>query len=786
MDVTCGKCRTEYEFDESLISEAGTTVKCTSCGHLFRIFRPGTPDSSRLSSWMLRQPDGSVYTFERLATLQRWIAEGKASREDSVSRTGERWKPLGDISELAPFFEAADAARLDDAEEDWPDDGPTIQRAPGTRPGELVAKKATMTGYGPPKAPPPARRQPGRSAEPVDPLAATSPSGRAATPIVGRQEPDLAGVPEPAAAEGWEQGELLGDGGAPSWTGRASSGPSAPVGDEPAWTEGRISRTSSLDLDREDLEQKRRPPVGVLVSVGLVVVVLLVFGGIWLLKPDLLQRLAGQIVTSSESGDTASQAYLRGREYFLLDTDEGFEQADRELHRGGENDGLTRAGLAEIYTVWAQYYLDEVADARLRAKTAGPTEAAALRARADVRQDDFAQKLGQARRFVDAALKNAPESAEAHRAAADYYRLAGEIDKARTHVAKALDAARSDPEALAETEYVAALVDLSTGAEPAEVVGRLRSIVDHNAKLIRCHYRLARLYAARGDREDALGSLGRVLELSPDHSRARELRSELRGTAPLIVAVASATIVAATGTADAGGPADAGPPPSADAAPAAVAVASTSDAGPPPSAAVPGVEELGSPEAVIARASKLQSAGSRQACTLFKQVDKLRPGHPEVQTGLGYCALDEGRTGAAVGYFRRALGSSGSYGPALIGMAEASRAQGSKRQALDYYQRYLRTNPGGGQAAMARRNAERIEEELAEAGEPAGVEPGGEEPEAGTPAPPPPAPAPGPAAGGPESPSVTRITEDRTPAAPRSDSLAVDSEPPLRPGEEVE
>ena len=105
MDVTCEKCRTEYEFDESLISESGTTVKCTSCGHLFRIFAPGTPESSRLSSWLLRQPDGSVYTFERLATLQRWIAEGKATQSDVVSRTGDGWKSLGDIAELAPFFD---------------------------------------------------------------------------------------------------------------------------------------------------------------------------------------------------------------------------------------------------------------------------------------------------------------------------------------------------------------------------------------------------------------------------------------------------------------------------------------------------------------------------------------------------------------------------------------------------------------------------------------------------------------------------------------------------------
>ena len=37
MDVTCERCGTEYEFDETLVSERGTTVKCTNCGHLFNL-----------------------------------------------------------------------------------------------------------------------------------------------------------------------------------------------------------------------------------------------------------------------------------------------------------------------------------------------------------------------------------------------------------------------------------------------------------------------------------------------------------------------------------------------------------------------------------------------------------------------------------------------------------------------------------------------------------------------------------------------------------------------------
>jgi len=766
MDVTCDKCRTEYEFDDSLVSEAGTTVKCTNCGHLFRIFKPGTPESSRLSSWMLKQPDGSVYTFERLATLQRWIAEGKASRGDLVSRTGEGWKSLGEIAELAPFFEAADAAQLTDDEEDdgWPDDGPTIQRAPEPRPLETAADKSTMTGYDPPKAPPPS----GESGQNELGSAATEPGERSA-PVIGRAEPDLSGVPASRPSGGWQEGQLPGDSGAPAWTDRPSSRPTDPaLADDPAWTEGRVSRNSSTELllhDDDDEPDHKGRGLKVAVPLALVALVALAAGGIWLFRPDLFRSWADQL-----------------------------EQADRELHRGDETDGLTRAGLAEVYTVWAQYYLDEVADGRLRAKTAGPTEAAALNARAQLRDEDFDQKLGQARRFVDAAVKNAPDAAEAHRAAADYHRLAGDLERAKTHIAKALDLARSSPDAMPETEYTAAMVDLTAGTEPTEVVGRLRSVVEGNAKLIRCHYRLARLLAARGQRAEALESLGRVLELNPDHERARSLRASLRGSEPLIVAVASATIATALATsapAPDAGPADA-------AAPDATAVAEAAEDGGAepegtpdarPTAVATGDGVPSSPEALIQRASKLQRSGNRQACSLFKQADRIRPGHPEVLTGLGYCAMDGGRTGSAISQFRRALSSSGSYGPALIGMAEASRAQGAKRQALQYYRRYLSSHPGGGSAAMARRWSERIETELGEGeepeppvagtgGPPAGAPSGGSEP----PEEPPEEPAPG----TPERPSVTRETEDRTPEEPRSDSLALDGEPPLRPGEDLD
>ena len=45
MDVRCEKCNTEYELDEARLKPGGVTVKCTTCGHMFKI-RKRSPTQS--------------------------------------------------------------------------------------------------------------------------------------------------------------------------------------------------------------------------------------------------------------------------------------------------------------------------------------------------------------------------------------------------------------------------------------------------------------------------------------------------------------------------------------------------------------------------------------------------------------------------------------------------------------------------------------------------------------------------------------------------------------------
>lgn len=108
MDVTCERCGTEYEFDETLLSGRGTSVKCTNCGHVFKVYPRAQAEADRAtSSWRLRLKDGTVDTIDSLRELQRRISSGELTPENEIARGEEGWKTLGSIPELETFFQAA-------------------------------------------------------------------------------------------------------------------------------------------------------------------------------------------------------------------------------------------------------------------------------------------------------------------------------------------------------------------------------------------------------------------------------------------------------------------------------------------------------------------------------------------------------------------------------------------------------------------------------------------------------------------------------------------------------
>ncbi len=87
MDVTCERCSTEYEFDDALVSERGTTVKCTNCGFQFKVRRTG---GALPEKWVVRTLGGRELEFKMLRELQAAITQGQITRDDVISRGNAR------------------------------------------------------------------------------------------------------------------------------------------------------------------------------------------------------------------------------------------------------------------------------------------------------------------------------------------------------------------------------------------------------------------------------------------------------------------------------------------------------------------------------------------------------------------------------------------------------------------------------------------------------------------------------------------------------------------------
>ena len=188
MDVRCERCKARYAIPDEQITAEGLTLRCTACGHAFRVRKKelvvtvavtgeeaaqaipahelvtggmvATPVPQAVpaaESLIMRSVDGSVRPVPDMAALQRWIAERRAVRDDELSRGGGPYLRLGLLPDLAAILglvEAADrAARQPQRQEADPfgraglDEPPVQPRppAPGPRPDPLAARPVEST-----------------------------------------------------------------------------------------------------------------------------------------------------------------------------------------------------------------------------------------------------------------------------------------------------------------------------------------------------------------------------------------------------------------------------------------------------------------------------------------------------------------------------------------------------------------------------------------------------------------------------------------------------------------
>jgi predicted Zn finger-like uncharacterized protein len=538
MDVTCERCGTEYEFDETLLSGRGTSVKCTNCGHVFKVYPTAGADADRTTSvWRLKLQDDSIDMIDSLRELQRRISSGELTPENEIARGDESWKPLGSIPELDTFFQAAGVtvsaapAELGSTSSAPPEEtSKASSLPPGRRPrqptllGVAPVDKMTSGGAAPEvlsSAPTvEARAEPVAKPESVPKNEAWE--STAAVPGTGTSRP-----PSPYSSDSWAdpgadtaQPRVISP--APS---RSAEAEEAEFEEQPL-SAGRPSTPPPAYYDDDDdipgLPGRGGSPLGWLMLIVLVGGLALMFAQ-WPRVAQLL-GIAGDpalIAASVADGDAAvfeahPEAYASAIEAY-----------GRAIESGGDRDPEILAKLSHAYALAAQAQMD---DGATPDSIENLTTAARMTAESSTELDG---------RDLDARL-----------AEADALRLTGDAPRAR----RVLEEVRSMSfSRTAEFFRIDALLTAAeAGGDMQAALRSARQSVELAPDGVPYLLLFARAQRAVGEDTGAREQLERILANHPGHPTATKLLAEL-DAAQAAEALADAGVEV-----DAGSMADAG------------------------------------------------------------------------------------------------------------------------------------------------------------------------------------------------------------------------------------
>ncbi len=755
MDVTCERCGTEYEFDETLVADRGTTVKCTNCGHLFKVFRPDADGAAK--SWHVETVDGVTRTLGSLKELQRLIADGVLTPDDRISRGGEGKKRLGEIAELATFFEAAatavattDVSPARARVPTTPGPGPsaTLDDRPQRDTLEMGAPaprkpKSTIIGVGAAEA---ARTQAPRS-EPPPPRRAAPPPRPVSSRPPPPPRPPRPEPPRPDAARPTSAGASVTSRERPASAdasvtsrerpvsaaaaARIPSDPPARPASEPPRAPSEPPRGRPLYLDDQEpvVPARGKSRSGLWVML----VVLLAAGvGVALAWPQI-----APVLGLATADDPALPHVDAGDQALAEDAIPSYERAVHHYTQAlahAEHDSRVLTGLARAHAMWAQALAFDASDLEARAAEdpARRGEAAAIR-----REVQRHAETALAR--AEDAVRHGSGDADAEVALADALRLTGDVARARSRLDRALTL-RSD--ATAETLRVGALIDAAeAGGDLAAARAKAEEAVAEDPGMIRARLLFARALLAARDVGGARQQVEAILRRSAQQPAAVALRAAIeegRPPAPPTLDVPDAGPPAAAVAPAAEEP----PPPEPTVALAppepAPAGATPTPRGEPPRGGEPdlsGPIPSGRDYSWYIRQgdAALGRNDLERARAYYEAARGARSSGSEALTGLGYVALEGGDAAGAAAKFRQAAGQG--YAEAYIGLGQAYRRMGRNGDALTAFQRYLERLPGGPRAGVAQRNIEELRAQGAGGGGPSEPPPPRDDPPPAPPTP---------------------------------------------------
>jgi predicted Zn finger-like uncharacterized protein len=668
MEVRCSNCATEYEFDDALVSARGTSVKCTNCGHQFRV-HPTTASPTVAEKWVVRDAQKRETTFTSLRDLQQAIVKGQLSPQHQLSHGGQAFRPLEDIYELQTFFSAA-------------------RQRPPNRPAPRTLLGVGRDGQPPARgsSPPPRKRPSEAPQERITPVAGM-PAVKAA--VATALEPASSGQvsgPRPSFESGQRPAVRRSPSPVPP--------PYAPV-ERAALAHQTTSPPSSsaplpwqnmqglhADSELDELDVRRGAGSRWIIAVVVLGALGLVAGTVG--REYLLGFAAPK--AAAPKADERVPALIEQARSALAKGD--FESANAELAKAsvlGDDPRVAseqaRLEVARVELLWTQQRLNAALDAAKaralekappsrRKKTEAELAAEGLAATKEaiekkVLEQSFQERLVKAKVAVAAALKQAPTAIDVVRSQVDMLRLDGQTSQARTLVS-ALSAQASDP----DNAYSLGALDLAEGpAGYPAAIDRLRVAARSEEALGKARPLL--IYAlSKTDAAAASAELDKLQTIAPTHRALPALRA--------LVELEKSKVAPEPEAA----PRKAAPPP-----PAATAAAPAPET---PKPAAPKPPPADASKTTLAKATELHDQGDLEGAeSLYQQVLQRSPNNVPALSGLGDIARQRHQNATAAVYYDQILKQDRNHVPTLMARADMYWEAGNRILAVALYRRAL-------------------------------------------------------------------------------------------------
>jgi predicted Zn finger-like uncharacterized protein len=515
MDVTCERCSTAYEFDDALVSERGTTVKCTNCGFQFKVRRAA--QASTPERWLVRTIDGREIEFRALRELQGAIVQTTISREDVLSRGGARPRRLGSIAELEPFFSKAGqpAAIQEMTRRNTAALG--TRRSAAAAAASAASSTATplpgviVSPVGAPSLPsaPRSRMDSGGSFDEGPAIAdASRPNGVVARPS---SPTDAAARPSKATRDEAKPPAVDARASAPEPSQKSRAPDSSSPSLNPALSGPPSRGRAPYSSDESIVEPPRRLGAARWI-VGFVVAGSLVLFAATVGRKYIPSSPPATPAPVNSGRDERVSVLLREGEESLLEGDiEGAKEHFDKASVFSEVDPRVAQNLAHLAVVRADFVW-----LRVRILPESDPDLGAAR-------HELEQLVQRARKASDRAFELAPSEPDVLRTRIHGLRLDGDIDAARRLV-PGITAASTQPDnalALAELDLAEAKPDWVT------VIGRLRAALSGDQNLGRARAMLVYALARSGDLPAARAENERLATLPRPHPLLRQLRAFL-------------------------------------------------------------------------------------------------------------------------------------------------------------------------------------------------------------------------------------------------------------------